>query len=399
LDYHFTVGPALLWFPFLAVAHVGVLGADAWGAHIPADGFSRPYRIAMAFGTALCGFLGLWISYRVARKYFPEYWAAAGALAIWFGTPLIVYMVFNPSWSHAQSAFTVALFIWYWDRTRGHRTLGQWCLLGLLGGLMTDVYYPNALVMLLLLTESAVALVVGLQKTEERTARRNLFAGNALCGLAFVAGLLPTFITRQIIYGSPFQAGTGYTENAWRWTAPARLAVLFSADHGLFSWTPLIPLSLLGLFFLWRVNRMLAAALGVVFLAYYYLIASYANWDGLSSFGNRFFVSLTPIFVIGLAALLSWIAVRTSRVASRTAVAIVCLLVIWNLGMVFQWGTHLIPARGPISWRQMAYNQVAGVPLQAGGLLERYFLRRKDLMGQIEKQDVEQTKKQHEQGR
>jgi len=399
LDNHFTVGPALLWFPFLAVAHVGVLTANEFGAHVPPDGFSRPYRIAMAFGTALCGFLGLWLSYRVARKYLPEYWAAAATLGIWFGSSLIVYMVFNPSWSHAQSAFTVALFIWYWDRTRGQRTLGQWCVLGLLGGLMTDVYYSNALAMLLPLTESAVALVADLRKTDERAARRELFAGNLLCGLAFVAGLLPTFITRQIIYGSPFVAGAGYTENAWRWTAPARVAVLFSADHGLFSWTPLIPLSLLGLFFLWQVNRMLAASLGIVFLAYYYLIASYSNWNGLSSFGNRFFVSLTPIFVIGLAALLSWIAERGYRAVSRATVGAVVLLVVWNLGMVFQWGTHLIPARGPISWRQMAYNQVAVVPFQAGGLLERYFLGRKDLMGQIEKQDIEQMKKQHGQGR
>lgn len=399
LDNHFSVGPALLWFPFVAVTHVGVLATDAWGAHIPADGFSRPYRIAMAFGTALCGFLGLWLSYRVARKYLPEYWAAAGTLAIWFGSPLIVYMVFNPSWSPAQSAFTVALFIWYWDRTREHRTLGQWCALGLLGGLMTDVYYPNALAMLLPLTESAVTLAADFRKTDGRAAWKGLFAGNALCGLAFVIGLLPTFVTRQVIYGSPLQVGTGYTEGAWHWMAPARLSVLFSADHGLFSWTPLIPLSLLGLFFLWRLNKMLAAGFGVVFLAYYYLIASYANWDGLSSFGNRFFISLTAIFVIGLAALLSWIAAHTPRAISRAMAAAVALLVIWNLGMVFQWGTHLIPARGPISWRQMAYNQVAVVPLQAGGLLQRYFLNRKGLMGQIERQDVEQLKKQQEQGR
>jgi hypothetical protein len=395
LDNHFAVGPALLWLPFLAAAHVGVLTADGWGAHIPADGFSRPYRAAMAFGTALCGFLGLWLSYRVVRKYLPEYWAAAGTLGIWFGSSLIVYMIFNPSWSHAQSAFAVALFVWYWDRTRGHRTPAQWCLLGLLGGLMTDVYYPNVLIMLLPLTESVVALASNFRKTAERTTWRRLFAGNLLCGMAFVIALLPTFVSRQIIYGSPFQAGTGYTEGAWHWAAPARLSVLFSADHGLFSWTPLIPLSLLGLFFLWRVNRMLAAGLGIVFLAYYYLIASYSNWNGLSSFGNRFFVSLTPIFVIGLAALLSGIAERSSRAVSRVTVGAVALLVVWNLGMVFQWGTHLIPPRGPISWRQMAYNQVAVVPLRAVGSLRQYCFQRKELMGQIEKQDVEQIKKQY----
>src|ERR1700756_1981712 len=69
LDNHFTVGPAILWAPFLLGAHSGVLIARAWGAQVPADGFSTPYRVAMAFGTALYGFLGLLLSARLAGKY------------------------------------------------------------------------------------------------------------------------------------------------------------------------------------------------------------------------------------------------------------------------------------------------------------------------------------------
>ncbi|MFZ0619863.1 MAG: hypothetical protein WAM01_14355, partial [Candidatus Acidiferrales bacterium] len=56
---NWTIGPSLLWFPFLAVAHVAVLSVDALGAHVPADGFSRPYIMTMALATALYGFLGL----------------------------------------------------------------------------------------------------------------------------------------------------------------------------------------------------------------------------------------------------------------------------------------------------------------------------------------------------
>src|SRR5487761_962685 len=43
LDNHFTIGPAIMWSPFMFAAHVAVLGADRLGAHIPADGFSWPY--------------------------------------------------------------------------------------------------------------------------------------------------------------------------------------------------------------------------------------------------------------------------------------------------------------------------------------------------------------------
>src|SRR5882672_2257683 len=59
----FSVGPALLWAPFLLAAHAIVLLADTFGAHTAADGFSSPYLVAMALGTAVYGFLGLLFSY------------------------------------------------------------------------------------------------------------------------------------------------------------------------------------------------------------------------------------------------------------------------------------------------------------------------------------------------
>ncbi len=129
LDNHFTVGPAILWAPFLLVAHAGVLLARAFGSHVAADGFSAPYRFAMAFGTALYGFLGLLLAARVAREYVDERWAFLATIAIWWSSSLPVYMYFNPSWSHAHSAFAVALFLWYWHETRNQRTLRQWCIL------------------------------------------------------------------------------------------------------------------------------------------------------------------------------------------------------------------------------------------------------------------------------
>ncbi|HWO31952.1 MAG TPA: hypothetical protein VNO32_24415, partial [Candidatus Acidoferrum sp.] len=66
LDNHFTVGPAVLWSPFLLVAHGGVLLARELGASIRADGFSAPYRYAMAIGTAIYGFLALLFAFRLA---------------------------------------------------------------------------------------------------------------------------------------------------------------------------------------------------------------------------------------------------------------------------------------------------------------------------------------------
>src|ERR1700722_6701051 len=37
---HFSIGPSILWAPFLLMTHTVVLGLDRLGAHIPADGYS-----------------------------------------------------------------------------------------------------------------------------------------------------------------------------------------------------------------------------------------------------------------------------------------------------------------------------------------------------------------------
>jgi hypothetical protein len=397
---HFSVGPAILWAPALLAVHEAVLMASHLGARISADGYSRPYLLAMALTTAVYGFLSLLLAFQIARKYFDEKLALLATIGIWMASSLPVYMYFNPSWSHAHSAFAVALFLWYWERTRDGRTTGQWTILGLLAGLMGNVYYPNAILLIFPALEVGRLLLVDRQRTGATVVPIHKLASD--CGvflLTFVVSLLPTFATRQIIYGNPFE--TGYPPVwTWHWASPVFLKVLFSSDHGMFSWTPVLFLAVIGLPFLFARDRLLGGGALLSFLAYYYFIASYPDWDGLSSFGNRFFVSLTPIFILGLAALLnslsSWMA-RPAR-ALGVACTVIGLLIVWNVGLIFQWGTHMIPARGPISWSATSRQQVYDVPLRITHSLETYFTRRGEMMQHIEQQDIEQQQLEEKKG-
>ena len=383
-----TVGPSILWAPFLVLTHLGVLLCDRFGAHISADGFSAPYLIAMACATALYGFLGLWISFCVARKYFQERWAFLATLGIWWASSLPVYMYFNPSWSHAHSCFTVALFLWYWNRTRGERTIAQWIVLGLLSGLMVDVYYPNGVLLLVPLLEGLECYWHYWNSSNSSAVIPRLFVRHLLYVAVFIVGLLPTLISRQIIFGGPFRTGYPSAQD-WSWHSPALLNVLFSSDHGMLSWNPILALALVGLVFFRRVDNPFANYLIVATATYYLVISFYPDWDGLSSFGNRFFVSLTLVFVLGVASFFDWVANQwNERAAVAFSYGVTALFIVWNLGLIFQWGTHLIPARGPISWRDAAYNQVAVVPLQSVRAFELYFTKRGRLMKHIEQQDT-----------
>jgi hypothetical protein len=115
----------------------------------------------------------------------------------------------------------------------------------------------------------------------------------------------------------------------------------------------------------------------------------------MAAFGNRFFISLTPIFIFGLALLLQRFGsfFRSSTPASALAAAVLFLFVLWNAGFIFQWGAHLIPVRGPVSFAEVTHNQFYVVPREISANLRRYLFKRKALMQQIEQRDIQELQK------
>ena len=391
LPNHFSVGPGLLWAPFLVPVHLVTEALAKAGVNVKADGFSLPYLLAGALATALYGFLGLLLAFSVAREYAGDTWVFLATVGLWFASSLPVYMYFNPFYSHAQSVFTVGIFLWYWQRTRARRTVGQWAILGLLAGLMLDVYYINIALLLLPLLES-------LRKCRQAwrapgnhwEGARRLFLANLIFACATFAAFLPTVITRKIIYGHALEFG--YEPSSW--AHPAIWQPLLSSNHGLVSWTPIVLPALVGLVLLGRYDKELATSSLAAFAALYYIVACHPDWHGISSFGNRFFISLTPLFVVGLAVFLQEISrwFRQVRTAAAACAFAISLLVLWNLAFIFQWGTGLVPHVGPISWRQMAYNQVRVIPTSLESNLAAYFTHRKEMMNRIEQEDLKRVR-------
>jgi hypothetical protein len=394
LTNHSSVGPSMLWAPFLLPVHGVILTLRHFGINVQANGLSRPYLVTMALATALYGFLGLLISFRFACLYTGECWAFLATLGIWFASSLPVYMYFNPSWSHAHSVFAVAIFLWYWQRTRQGRTLPQWMVLGLLSGLLIDVYYLNIALLLIPSLESLRQYGRSWLSPERAWgAMGRLFRSNLAYGAMVIVAFLPTLITRQMIYGSPLNLGYAHEWNMM----PALLPVLFSSDHGLLTWTPILILAIMGWFFLRKYDQELVSCLFIAFLAFYALVSFHSNWDGLSSYGNRYFISFTPFFILGLAVMMQELAgvVKDNQRALIISSTVTCGLVLWNAAFIFQWGTHMIPVRGPISWKQMAGNQFHAVPQRAVSDIVSYFEDRHALMNHIEQDDVSQWRQQH----
>lgn len=373
-----AVGPSLLWLPFFLIAHALAGALNLLGAGIVADGYSPIYRWICAAGTAIYSALGLAMAADVAVRVAGRRAATIGSIGIWWASSLAVYMYFLPFHVHALSAFAVALYLWCWLRWRpfsGRAT--QWAAWGATGGLMIDVYYLNALFLL-------VAAVEWLALA--RRVRGAPFSAGAALAVGLGAALTPHFAVKWIVHGSPL--ASGYLDGFF-WTTPRLWQVGLSFEHGMFLWTPIVAVAVWGLSLWWRVDRAAGGTLLATFALFYYAVASYQNWHGQSAFGSRFFVSFTLVFVVGLALAVArverWLG--TGRWRRAVAPSVVGLAIAWNVGFMYQWGANIVPNRGPVSFAAVAWNQVTTVPRRLGGFAWRYLTDRSALTADVEQRD------------
>jgi hypothetical protein len=366
LPVHSSIGASLLWMPFLAVTHGVVRILDHMGAHISANGFSRPYIITLAGATSLYALAGLLLSFRIAARFVEERWAFLATMALWLASSLPAYIYVDPAWSHAHSVFVVALFLWYWIRTRESRTPAQWFLLGLISGVMVEVYFPNVVVASVIVVEIVWRWFSGARNSSTLPTLGAQARDYSLYAIAVLIALLPTFVIRTILLGGPLATGA-YGNEGWNWTSPHLLQVLFSPSQGLLTTTPIVILAIAGLVLLARRDAIFGTGLLAAFVGFCAIIAVYPFWNLGPSFGNRYFISLTPAFITGLALLLSELALLWGDRAafSRRAWIVVAMLIVWNVGLVFQWSVGLMPDVGRVYWSEILYNQFRIVPGQA----------------------------------
>jgi hypothetical protein len=385
-----TMGSALLWSPFYAVADVVVRVRRAMGdSSIAADGYSQPYVSAVAYGSAVYGWLSIVLSVVIARRLFGDRvidsnspLALIAAIAIWIGTPLFFYMYIAPPMSHACSAFATALFVLAWLRVRERWSLRGMIALGALAALLAMVREQDAFV--------AIGPAIDWLLTFARRVRtRDRWSGmlvNAAAGVvAFTIAFAPQLMAYAAING--YFGPSRLVARKMSWMAPHALGVLGSPKHGLLFWTPLVLLSLAGLMCLIFMRDDSAAGggdggdgdrarIGVCLLlmvaAQVYVAGSVESWTVAGAFGQRRFVGLSAIFAIGLIAFLRAMPVRWPR---RTALAVAAIAVWWNLGLMAQFGAGLMD-RQRLELSRNAYHTFVTIPRRLPDLAYRYLFER-----------------------
>ena len=399
-----TIGSAILWSPFYLV---GDIAARVSGA--PVDGFSRPYIAAVAYGSACYGFAAIVLSMSIARRLVGR--GVLAGLLIWFGTPLLFYMYVSPPYSHACSAFAVALFVAVWLRVRESWSVPGAMALGLSGALMAMVREQDAILVVgpvldfVLsglrgdavsfarnspgptpardsLARSGSAAAAGAAETTTGTDHRQpgtlqparLFVIAATGCIAFALAMLPQWLAYKALNGHYGPSSLVIRKMAW--TSPHALGVIVSPEHGFFIWTPIGAIAILGLVMLairgsTQAQRIAICALAMVAVQIY-VSGSVESWTVAGAFGQRRFVALTVLLTLGLAAVLQFVRVRVPR---PVTVVVLALCLWWNVALMAAFGTGLMD-RKRLEPGKNAYVAFVTLPTMIPDLAYRYIFDR-----------------------
>tara|TARA_B100001123_G_C14617439_1_gene752389 strand:- start:153 stop:536 length:384 start_codon:yes stop_codon:yes gene_type:complete len=120
-----------------------------------------------------------------------------------------------------------------------------------------------------------------------------------------------------------------------------------------------------------------------MFAAQVYISGSVDSWTVAGAFGQRRFVGVTIILVIGLAALIRVTAEHWSRVMTF---ALVTICIWWNLGLMVQFGAGLMD-RQRLELTHNAYNTFVVVPKIIPVMTYRYFFDRTSFYQDPERYD------------
>jgi len=291
----YFAGESLLLLPFF-IAAMGLTSLSP----APMDGYSFFFQIMAGLGALFYLLAGLWYLFRILRFLrLPEPAPTLSVLLILAGTNLFYYALWQPTMSHTYSFAVNTALVWYWISGEYRNPRLQSLILGLLLGAALLIRPTNLLILLLL-----PALNKGYPHYFHQA--RRLFQNKSTI-LLFISGLFTLLIIQPVLWY--LQTGTlliwPYLGEGFNFSEPQITNMLFSFRKGLFIYTPLLLLSLAGLYPLFRRDKQALPAMVVFLIILIFVTASWWNWYYGDGFGQRSFIDFYLAFAFLLAHLIN----------------------------------------------------------------------------------------------
>jgi hypothetical protein len=330
MDPH-PMGVAVLASPFFLAAHA----LTRW-SNLSPDGFSLYYQLLTAASGVFYLVVGLAFLQRTLEGLFtPGVVVATLATTTW-GTNLFHYGTYDSYFSHVFSFCLLSALLWLTPRWLSAPSAGLSTAIGAVAGLIVLTRHANALFL-------AWPVLYGVTGAGSLRARA-LFFRVHWRRVATAAAAAALVVAPQVAF---YRSATGEwlmspygALGTFRFASPRIAAVLLSPEKGLFFWSPILLLGLVGLFRPRPPLPQVVAPAALILVAHTYLIASWSDWQLGGSYGHRGFTDVLPLLALGLGAFFS--SVRGTRAAPVVA-AVVALAIALSVFQMVQYWMRIIP--------------------------------------------------------
>jgi hypothetical protein len=262
----YGIGPAILASPFYIITH----------NIVRRTGYELPYQLAFGLSGVLYGIVGLTLIYLLISQKFGNAAGIFTTIVIAFTTNLLFYGSLDTGNSHVYTFFLATLLVYIISSTKPNFWLAG-TTLGLLGlTRMQDVLY--FIMLLPLLTQKSVLPMGG----------------------PIILTMIIQMSVWRCLYGSLVINPYGLEGEGFNFTQPHILEILFSPKFGLITWSPSLIFALTGLLIKLKKNILINLVPLILVGIQVVLVSSWSTWWQGASYGGRMFVSLLPIWALGL---------------------------------------------------------------------------------------------------
>lgn len=307
-------GTALAQTPFFLIAHTLTLlsGNDA-------DGYSRIYMLCLT----IAALFYLWIGCHYLNKLLEMYQVTAPYRSfiipvIIFGTNLFFYSVCEMGMSHVYSFAFISMFCYYSKLFFEQKNSKYFLIACVLLGFVFLIRPVNGMVVLALPYLAGSWLNFKNTILELFKSIKSIVLGIALFFILIgIQAIIYKVSTNQWWVYS-------YGDEKFDFMHPHFLDILFSYKKGLFVYTPIYLVSLLGLYAVGKQNKYEILSFFLFFIVCTYILSSWWNWWYGGSFSSRVYVEYIPFFAIMLGKLLLLLKTKIQKLIS---ISIIVLLV------------------------------------------------------------------------
>ncbi len=284
---HHPVGLSVLLLPFYLLATLFAVLFN-----FSADGLSLPYQISISVAGLCYALLGLFFLMKFFKLHgISDRISLLVLLLLFFGTTLFQYSIVEPAMSHVYSFAAISAFLYTGTRFVNTNKNKHLLLSALTLGIILLIRPNNILIVLFVpfLYASGAHFITSLKGLLKRRA------------FYYAIGLLLLFVVFQLLVWMRFEKNLfsdRYAAYGFDWLHPHLFEVLLGFEAGLFVYTPLCFLFLLGFFPLYLENtyRFIVLFSFVVLLIYFFsAYSAYTYFDGL---GIRVLVDFYAVFAL-----------------------------------------------------------------------------------------------------